>query len=104
MAVMEYLATPEYAEIRQTKQTEELDGSISGYLSGAKGQDPSVYQPLEQAFLEILTTADFVRFDGADLMPADVGAGSFWSEGTSLVNGDITVEEAAANIDATWPS
>ena len=104
MAVMEYLAGPEYAEIRQAKQTAELDGSISGYLSGAKGQDPSVYQPLEQSFLEILTTADFVRFDGGDLMPADVGAGSFWSEGTSLVNGDITAEEAAANIQATWPS
>ncbi len=104
MAVMEYLASSEYAEIRQQKQTEELDGSISGYLSAAQNQDPSVYQPLEQGFLEILTTADFVRFDGADLMPADVGAGTFWSEGTSLVNGDITVEEAAANIDASWPS
>jgi len=104
MAVMEYLATPEYAQTRQEKQTAELDGSISGYLSGAQGQDPSVYQPLEQRFLEILQTADFVRFDGGDLMPADVGAGSFWSEGTSLVNGDVTAEEAAANIQATWPS
>ncbi len=104
MAVMEYLATPEYAQIRQQKQTAELDGSISGYLSGAQGQDPSVYQPLEQRFLEILQTADFVRFDGGDLMPADVGAGSFWSEGTSLVNGDITAEEAGANIQATWPT
>ncbi len=104
MAVMAYLATPEYAQIRQAKQTAELGGSISGYLSGAKGQDPSVYQPLEQRFLEILSTADFVRFDGGDLMPADVGAGSFWSEGTSLVNGDITAEEAGANIQATWPS
>ena len=104
MAVMEYLATADYAESRQEKQTAELDGSISGFLSGAKGQDPSVYQPLEQAFLEILTTAEFVRFDGGDLMPADVGSGSFWSEGTSLVNGDITAEEAAANIQATWPS
>ena len=103
MAVMEYLATPEYAQIRQQKQTAELDGSISGYLSGAKGQDTSVYQPLEQRFLEILQTADFVRFDGGDLMPADVGSGSFWSEGTSLVNGDITAEEAGANIQATWP-
>ena len=103
MAVMEYLATSDYAETRQAKQTAELDGSISGYLSGAQGQDPSVYQPLEQRFLEILSTADFVRFDGGDLMPADVGAGSFWSEGTSLVNGDVTAEEAAANIQATWP-
>ena len=33
-----------------------------------------------------------------DLMPADVGAGSFWSEGTSLINGDITAEEAAAMV------
>ncbi len=103
MAVMAYLATPEYAQIRQQKQTAELDGSISGYLSGAKGQDPSVYQPLEQAFLEILSTADFVRFDGGDLMPADVGSGSFWSVGTSLVNGDITAQEAGEQIQATWP-
>jgi alpha-glucoside transport system substrate-binding protein len=103
MAVMAYLATPEYAQIRQQKQTAELDGSISGYLSGAKGQDPSVYQPLEQAFLEILSTADFVRFDGGDLMPADVGSGSFWSVGTSLVNGDVTAQEAGEQIQATWP-
>ncbi len=104
MAVMEYLATPDYAQTRQEKQTAELGGSISGYLSGAQGQDPSVYQPLEQSFIEILATSPIVRFDGGDLMPADVGSGSFWSEGTSLVNGDITAEEAGANIQATWPS
>ncbi len=62
-----------------------------------------MYQPLEQQFLEILSTADFVRFDGGDLMPADVGSGSFWSDGTSLVNGDITAQEAGENIQATWP-
>ena len=104
MAVMEYLATPEYAQTRQALQSAELEGSLSGFLSASKGQDPSVYQPLEQRFLEILTSAEFVRFDGGDLMPADVGAGSFWSDGTSLVNGDITAEEAGANIQATWPS
>ena len=104
MAVMEYIATADYAETRQRLQSAELEGSLSGYLSAAKGQDPSVYQPLEQRFLEILSSADFVRFDGGDLMPADVGSGSFWSEGTSLVNGDITAEEAGANIQATWPS
>jgi alpha-glucoside transport system substrate-binding protein len=103
MAVLEYMATADYAENRQRIQSAELEGSLSGYLSAAKGQDPSVYQPLEQRFLEILTGADFVRFDGGDLMPADVGSGSFWSEGTSLVNGDITAEEAGANIQATWP-
>jgi alpha-glucoside transport system substrate-binding protein len=103
MAVLEYMASADYAQNRQRIQSAELDGSLSGFLSAAKGQDPSVYQPLEQRFLEILTSADFVRFDGGDLMPADVGSGSFWSEGTSLVNGDITAEEAGANIQATWP-
>ena len=36
MAVMEYLATGEYAENRQAEQTAELDGSISGFLSAPR--------------------------------------------------------------------
>ena len=104
MAVMEYIATSDYAENRQRILTEFLGGGLSGFLSAAQGQDPSVYQPLEQSFLEIIEGASIARFDGSDVMPADVGAGTFWSEGTSLVNGDIDVETATANIDASWPS
>jgi len=104
MAVLAYMAGPEYAQTRQEKQTAELDGGLSGFLSAAQGQDPSVYQPLEQGFLEILNSAQLARFDASDLMPAVVGAGSFWSEGTSLVNGSSTAEEAAAAIQATWPT
>jgi alpha-glucoside transport system substrate-binding protein len=104
MAVMNYIATADYAETRQRNQTEAVGGGLSGYLSAAQGQDPSVYQPLEQSFLEILEAAEIARFDGSDLMPADVGAGTFWSEGTSLVNGDTTAADAAAAIEASWPS
>ena len=104
MAVMDYIATADYAQTRQKNQTEAVGGGLSGYLSAAKGQDPAVYQPLEQSFLEILGAAKIARFDGSDLMPADVGAGTFWSEGTSLVNGDTTAEDAAATIEASWPS
>ena len=32
-----------------------------------------MYQPLEQGFLEILNSSELSRFDGSDLMPADVG-------------------------------
>ena len=102
MAVMNYIATAEYAENRQRIQSEFV-GGLSGYLSAAQGQDPSVYTPLEQSFLDILLSSELSRFDGSDLMPADVGAGTFWSEGTSLVNGDVTAEEAAATIQASWP-
>ena len=105
-ALLAYMATPEYAEARQQAQAELKGGgaALSGFLSAAQGQDPSVYQPLEQSFLEILETAEIVRFDGSDLMPADVGAGTFWTEGTSLANGDITAQEAADTIEASWPA
>jgi alpha-glucoside transport system substrate-binding protein len=104
--LLAYMATPEYAEARQTAQAELLGGgdALSGFLSAVNGQDLSVYQPIEQSFLEILGTAEIVRFDASDLMPADVGAGTFWTEGTSAVNGDKTAQEAADAIEASWPA
>ncbi len=104
MAVLEYMSTPEYAEARQVAQAEGKGGGLSGFLSAVNGQDLSVYQPLEQSFLEILETSDVVRFDASDLMPASVGAGSFWTEATAAVNGDIDAQEAADNIEESWPS
>jgi alpha-glucoside transport system substrate-binding protein len=107
-AIMEYMSTADYAEARQRKQAELNGGTagetLSGFLSAANGQDTSVYNPLEQSFLEILSTAEVVRFDGSDLMPAAVGAGTFWSEATSVVNGDKSVDDALAAIDASWPA
>lgn len=103
-AVMEYYATAEYAEARQSAQQARKDGQLSGYLSANQNQDLSVYLPLEQEMISIMQGAEVLRFDGSDLMPAAVGAGSFWTEGTSAVNGDKTVEEATAAIDASWPA
>jgi alpha-glucoside transport system substrate-binding protein len=47
--------------------------------------------------------AETLSFDGSDLMPAAVGAGTFWTEGTSAVNGDSTVDEATQAIEDSWP-
>ncbi len=104
-AVMEYFASPEYADNRQKFQNLSKGGGavLSGYLSPNLNADLSLYQPLEQSFLDILFTAEVVRFDGSDLMPSEVGAGSFWTEATSVVNGDKTVDEALQAIDASWP-
>lgn len=104
--LLAYMSSPEYAEARQVAQQELKGGgdALSGFLSAAIGQDPSVYQPLEQSFLDILASAEIVRFDASDLMPADVGAGTFWTEGTAAVNGDKTAQEAADAIEASWPS
>lgn len=104
MALLEYMATPEYATARQAAQSEALGGGQSGFLSAAIGQDLSVYTPLEQSFIEILENSPIARFDASDLMPGEVGAGSFWTQGTAAVNGDVTVEQAAATIQGSWPS
>ncbi len=102
-AVMEYISGPEYAAARQGFQKEAAGGGNSGFLSAVNGLDQSVFNGLEQSFLAILADADVVRFDGSDLMPADVGAGTFWTEGTSAINGEQDAAEAAAKIEASWP-
>ncbi len=102
-AVMEYLGSTEYAEERQKAQRELKGGGTSGFLTANLNVDLSLWDPLEAAFIEILLAADPARFDGSDLMPAAVGAGSFWTEGTSAVNGDKSIEDAFAAIEATWP-
>ena len=102
-AVMEYLGSAEYAEERQKAQRELKGGDASGFLTANLDVDLGLWSDLEAGFIEILASADPARFDGSDLMPAAVGAGSFWTEGTSAVNGDKSVEEAFAAIQATWP-
>ena len=102
-AVMEYMSTAEYANERQKAQQRRNGGSLSGFLSAAIGQDMDNYLPLEQSFINILAEANVARFDASDLMPAAVGAGTFWTDGTSAVTGEKTVAEATADIEASWP-
>ncbi len=47
--------------------------------------------------------ADLFRFDASDLMPPEVGAGSFWATMADLVAGVVTVPDALIYIDSTWP-
>lgn len=102
-AVMEYMASAEYAEERQKAQRELKGGGLSGFLTANTNVDLSLWDPLEQTFIDTLFEADPARFDVADLMPSAVGSGSFWTEGTSAVNGDKTVQEAFEAIQASWP-
>ncbi|MDX2344736.1 MAG: ABC transporter substrate-binding protein [Acidimicrobiia bacterium] len=102
-AVIEYLGSTQYAEERQKAQREIKGGDASGVLTANLNVDLSLWNTLEAGFIEILTTANPARFDGSDLMPAAVGSGSFWTEGTSAVNGDKSVEDAFKAIEASWP-
>jgi alpha-glucoside transport system substrate-binding protein len=102
-AVMKYYASSEYANNRQIAQQARKGGELSGFLSAAKNQDMNNYLPLEQVMIGFMLDAETLSFDGSDLMPAAVGAGTFWTEGTSAVNGDSTVDEATQAIEDSWP-
>jgi len=58
--------------------------------------------PAQRGYAEILMNADTFRFDGSDLMPGAVGAGSFWTGATDWVGGK-SLDEVLPAIDATWP-
>lgn len=58
---------------------------------------------VERGLAEIAAAATSLRFDGSDLMPGEVGAGSFWKGMTDYVAGTVDLETALAEIDAAWP-
>lgn len=97
VAFMKVLADPAYANARIT-------ANKGGFISPNKKTDVSLYtSDLDRQFASLLTTSDVVRFDASDLMPGEVGAGSFWKEGTNYVSGAETVDEFLKNVQASWP-
>ena len=104
-AVMEYLGGSDYANERQNAQVARKGGGeiSSGYLTANLNADAGNWFGLEKFFVETLLEGSPARFDASDLMPAAVGAGTFWTESTSVVNGDSSLDDALAAIDASWP-
>lgn len=94
-AVMEYLATPESGEAW---------AQSGGYFSPHQGFDTSLYPTqAEQLAQEYLTNATEFRYDGSDLMPGEVGAGSFWTAMVEYVNGR-SAEDVLGEVESGWPS
>ncbi|HEY5875501.1 MAG TPA: hypothetical protein VIT64_09380, partial [Ilumatobacteraceae bacterium] len=98
VAFMKHLASAAYSDGR-------LSAKSGGFISPNKNTDLSLYtSELESSFAELLTSSDVVRFDASDLMPGEVGAGSFWKEGTNYVSGTEDVDEMLKNIQDSWPT
>ncbi len=94
-ALAAYLATPEFADHRA------VSGNI---VSANKGLDRSLLTtPVAKLSADLLADPGVTfRFDGSDLMPAAVGAGTFWAEMTGWVKGTDTAT-ALHRIQGTWP-
>ena len=74
-----------------------------GALFPYKNQDLSAYPTaLEKAQAELLLNAKVFRFDASDLMPAEVGAGTFWTGMVDYVSG-VSVDKVLNDIEASWP-
>lgn len=74
----------------------------TGFLTPHKGANTAMYSSDTLRGLgEILLGATTFRFDGSDLMPGGVGAGSFW---TGMVDyaGGKPADEVAKGIQDSW--
>ncbi|MFO8043042.1 MAG: ABC transporter substrate-binding protein [Alkalispirochaeta sp.] len=93
-AVMRWLTTGE-----STRAWVEAGGFVSPH-----NDTPLDWYPTEadRGYAEILQSADTFRFDGSDMMPGQVGTGSFWTGMVDWVNGS-PIDEVLPAIDEGWP-
>jgi len=97
-AFQTYLATDVWAN-EKAKAT-----PGGGWVSANTGLDvANLASPIDQLSGEILQDPDAVfRFDGSDMMPGEVGAGSFWTGMTNWITGDST-QDVLDEIESSWP-
>jgi alpha-glucoside transport system substrate-binding protein len=95
-AVQHYMTTPEWNNKK---------AALGGWFSANLGLDvANVADPVNAVAVNILQNATTFRFDGSDVMPGEVGAGSFWTEMTAWVAEDKPNAAVLDAIEATWPA
>jgi alpha-glucoside transport system substrate-binding protein len=93
----------EFMEFLTTWDSGKSWAQAGGAIFPYQDQDFSDYaNPIERKLAEILVNAEVFRFDASDLMPAEVGAGTFWTGMTDWVSG-IDGGETLEMIEESWP-
>lgn len=93
-AVMEFFTTGE--SIKTWVQS-------GGVIAPMNDADPSWYATdVERRMDEMVKKATTIRFDGSDLMPGQVGAGTFWKGMTDYVSGTANLDQAMEEIQKGW--
>ncbi|MGC0369874.1 MULTISPECIES: ABC transporter substrate-binding protein [unclassified Microbacterium] len=92
--VAEFMSSPEFADARV---------KLGGVISANKGADPSLASSefLQEAMKVVQNPDTTLRFDASDLMPATVGAGSFWKGMVSWIDGTPT-DKVLSDIQAGY--
>lgn len=94
-AVQAFMASSEWANTRV---------EIGGVTSANTGVDPELASSdVLRLAIELLQDESAVaRFDGSDLMPSEVGAGSFWTAMVDWINGSDT-QSVLDTVESSWP-
>jgi alpha-glucoside transport system substrate-binding protein len=93
--VVKFLITPE-----STKAEVEAGNALASQKDAPLDWYPS---DVQRGYAQILQGATTFRFDGSDLMPGAVGAGSFWTGIVDYVGGG-DLDTILKTIDDSWPS
>jgi alpha-glucoside transport system substrate-binding protein len=97
-AVAEFLATPE---------------GIQNWIRAGSAISTNVKTPADwyagayklKVAADIANKSKFIGFDASDLMPASVGAGTFWTQTVDWANNNGSNTDAVLkNIDDSWPA
>lgn len=86
----------------ETTKAHETWMALDGFLTPFKSVNLDAFtNPATRKMNEILLNATTFRFDGSDLMPGAVGAGTFWTGMVDYVGGKSS-QEVADSIQASW--
>ncbi|HEX6607411.1 MAG TPA: ABC transporter substrate-binding protein [Chloroflexia bacterium] len=76
-----------------------------GAIAPQNDSDLAAYgSDMDRKVAQTLLGASVVRFDGSDLMPGAVGAGTFWKAMTDFVSGNANIDQALQEAQAGWAS
>lgn len=95
---IEFLQTPIAHELWMAQEA-------GGFLTPLKTVNTDLYvSDVRKSLGGILLDATTFRFDGSDLMPGGVGAGSFWTGMVDLSSGSKDAPTVASEIQSSWES
>ncbi|MEM1274713.1 MAG: ABC transporter substrate-binding protein [Pseudomonadota bacterium] len=95
-------ASRAFIEFLKTPIAHEIWMAQSGFLTPHSGVNTELFgDPTLRQMNDILLNATTFRFDGSDLMPAGVGAGSFWTGMIDYVGG-ADAATVAQEIQDSW--
>jgi alpha-glucoside transport system substrate-binding protein len=75
------------------------------YISPHKDFDVNQYpNTIVKGAAQVAYKSTAFLFDGSDVMPAQVGAGSFWKQMVAWISDETDLDTALKNIDESWPT